>query len=82
VKNNPVYFPEIFNIFHQPLFITIAKPTKENPRKKIKIKFNSPSFNYFFFITNKSYVLNKLKKKGRIKRKVTKKLVAKNRLTD
>jgi hypothetical protein len=37
---------------------------------------------YCFFLENKTYVLNKLKKKGRIKRKITKKLVAKNKLTD
>lgn len=82
IKKNPIYLPEILNIFHQPLFILVNEPSKENPKKKKKITFNPPIFSYYFFIANKSFVKNKMQKKGRIKRKITKKLVSKNKIID
>lgn len=81
IKRNPVYLPEILNIFHQPLFVLVNEPSKNKPKKK-KIIFNPPMFSYYFFISNKSFVKNKMQKKGRIKRKITKKLVSKNKIID
>jgi hypothetical protein len=81
VKKNPALLPELLNMFQQPVFLLDPNKTKKKTATS-KIKFNAPRFIYCFFMENKSYVLNKLKKKGRIKRKITKKLVAKNKLTD
>ena len=85
VKKNPIFLPEMLNLFNQPILITI-KPDKvedEMDEKKIKkLTFNAPAFKHYIFLENKSYVLNKLKKKGRIKRKITKKIIKQNKILD
>jgi hypothetical protein len=83
VKKNPAFLPELLNIFQQPVFLqNPQKTSKSSPKNKLKLKFDAPKFIYYFFLENKSFVFNKIRKKGRIKRKITKKLVAKNKLTD
>lgn len=81
VKKNPVFLPELLNTFHQPVFLPDSKK-KKNTNTSANVKFGAPKFIYLFFLENKSFTLNKMKKKGRIKRKITKKLVLKNKITD
>jgi hypothetical protein len=79
VLNTPVIFFELLNLFNQPFFI--FKQIK-NEKKKIKITTYAPFFNYYFFLTSNHYTFLKQKNKGRIKRKITKKLVKKNKIID
>ncbi len=79
VKKNPVFLPELLNTFHQPVFLP---ETEKKKISRVNLKFDAPKFVYLFFLENKSFTFNKLKKKGRIKRKITKKLVLKNKITD
>jgi len=63
--------------------------TVVTPKNIIKQKYKTrrletmaPKFVHIYFLNTKSYVISKTKKKGRIKRKITKKLIKKNRVVD
>ena len=73
IKKIPTHLNELINLFNQTIILNI-----NNEKKKIK----SPIFSYIFFLENKNYNKNKLKKKGRVKRKIIKKLTYKNKIID
>lgn len=83
IKNNPVYLLEMLNIMHSPIIHKFGNPfdegnlieEKDLKRKLIKVF-------YFIFLRNQDFSKNKIKKKGRIKRKITRKLVLENSITD
>lgn len=72
----------MLNFFAQPIYMVTPDSEEDKDGKKLKTCCNAPLFFFFFFLKNKSYTLSKLKKKGRIKRKITKKLTRKNKLID
>jgi hypothetical protein len=75
----------MLNLFNQPILVFIKSEELKNDENEQKIKkltYNAPAFKYYMFLENKSYVLNKLKKKGRIKRKITKKIIKQNKILD
>ena len=81
VKKTPLFFKEILSKINEPAPDIYDHPfTKEKVNEKV-LK-NSFKFTMFIFINNKAYGFLKTKKKGRIKRKIAKRLVLLNRVLD
>jgi hypothetical protein len=82
IKKTPVFFLEMLNLFSQPIPYKFVNPVD---KKLIEEKTNQKplvSFIYFIFLQNQSYVKNKINKKGRIKRKILRKIVLENQIVD
>jgi hypothetical protein len=80
LKKNPVFLIEFLNLFNQPILHKFNEPLT----KKEIFDTNDAltKFIYFVFFKNTSYSKFKQKKKGRVKRKISRKLVLKNALID
>jgi hypothetical protein len=82
IKKTPLFLLEILNLFNQEI------PHKFNePVTNREIFDNKPNrlltvFKYFIFLSNHSYIKFKEKKKGRVKRKITRKIVMRNTIID
>lgn len=82
IKKNPVFFLEFLNLFMQPIVYKFNEPlTNREIRDKGPLKFLT-KFLYFVFVNNENYVNNKEKKKGRIKRKISRKIILQNHIID
>jgi hypothetical protein len=82
VKNNPVFLLEIINFFNLPISHKFTDPSTG---EVIEEKTTTPKlikFLYFIFLENKNFSNNKEKKRGRVKRKITRKLVLSNKIVD
>lgn len=82
IKKTPFYFNELMQIFNSPI-----DQAFDHPVTTLKLDEKSPEnfdfkIKYFIFINNKTYTFNKLKKRGRIKRKIRRKLILKNKFID
>lgn len=81
VTKTPLYLKEMMTTLHTPVVNVYANPFGANQIEEAKIN-TAFSFPYLIFINNKNYGTHKLKKKGRLKRKITKRLVKNNYVTD
>lgn len=82
IKKNPVYLIEFLTLLNSPIIHKFINPFGD---KIIEEKKNQkPSFKilYFIFFKNQTFVFNKQRKKGRIKRKIFRKIVLENSLVD
>jgi len=81
VKGTPLYLPEIFTTINTPVIADYKHPFTEEVvvEEKLDYYFFAP---YFIFMRSKAYSFMKSKKKGRIKRKITKRLVKLNQKVD
>lgn len=82
IKNTPVFLLEFLTVLNTPIIHKFLIPGtdklfEDKVNKKTKINFY-----FFFFLKTYSFTFQKKKKKGRIKRKITRKLIFKNRLVD
>lgn len=80
---------ELIRYFQQPVYLYLNKSKTDEKnlneiqkKKKAKVEFFPPLFLFYFFIETKSYVKNKIRKKGRIKRKITRKLILTQNIID
>lgn len=81
IQRTPIYLNEILSTINNPVINLYKHPFNENIINENKIK-NNFYFNYFIFLKNKPYGFMKNRKKGRVKRKILKRVVSVNRLTD
>jgi len=81
VKRTPLYFKDILSSIHTPVITRYKHPFSgvSVDEKKLNVQF---FFSMFIFINSKSYSFLKTRKKGRIKRKITKRLVKINSIID
>jgi len=81
VKRTPLYFKDMLSIINNPVITRYKHPfTGINvDEKKLNVQF---FFSMFIFINSKSYSFLKTRKRGRIKRKITKRLVKINSIID
>jgi hypothetical protein len=82
VKNNPTFLLEMLNFINIPIIHKFLDPISH---KVIEEKNNDLcliKFLYFIFLNNVNFSNNKIKKKGRIKRKIFRKLVLKDKIID
>lgn len=82
LNRNPVDVPSFFTTLHSPIITPFYDPYKEEIiDETLQPKFNI-SVNYFLFKNSIPFHKRKLKKKGRIKRKILRKLVFENKIVD
>jgi hypothetical protein len=82
VKRNPVFLLEFLDALNTPIVHTFYNPLSNKISEDVKRNAPAVRFIYFVFSKNDSFSLLKAKKKGRIKRKITRKLTLKNRIVD
>ena len=81
VKRNPLFLQEILSNINQPVISNYKHPFNDNLVDEIL--FNKPFYFFIFiFINSKKYTFMKIRKKGRVKRKILKKVVKVNKLID
>ena len=81
IKKTPLYLNEILSTINNPVISLYKHPFRDNLINENKIS-NNFYFNYFIFLQNKPYGFMKSRKKGRVKRKIMKRVVSVNRITD
>jgi hypothetical protein len=82
IKKNPLFLLEMLNLFNTPVAYKFIDPTDEREIEEKPTDFLLIKFLYFVFLENKTYTFNKQKKKGRIKRKIFRKLILTNKIID
>jgi hypothetical protein len=83
IKKKPIYFLELLNLLNQPISHKFINPCDTKfIDETTKIKKNLFRFIFFIFSKNTSFSKLKLKKKGRIKRKILRKIILTNKLID
>lgn len=81
ISRIPVFLKEIISTINDPV-VNIYKNPFHNSLINEKNNLNKFKFSLIMFLNNKSFSKIKLKKKGRLKRKITKKITLSNRLID
>jgi hypothetical protein len=82
IKKKPLFFLEMLNFFHQSIPYKFFDPIEEKVIEEKENKKPLTNFFYLIFLQNNTYVKNKTKKKGRIKRKILRKIVLENQIID
>ena len=82
VKKTPLFINELVNFLNLPIAHKFLNPIDqktidESFNRKLTIKFL-----YFIFTENKNFSKNKLPQKGRIKRKILRKVTFENKIVD
>ena len=81
IKRVPLYFKEIISAIYDPVVSFYNSPFTGRVVNEALIS-NSFKFTSFMFFNNKPYGDVKNKQKGRLKRKITKRLISLNRMVD
>jgi len=82
IKKIPTYLLEIINILNTPIIHKFLNPFSETVIEEPNTKKNIFNINYFIFFKNIDFSNNKIRQKGRIKRKVTRKMILENSIID
>jgi len=82
VTNIPTYLKEIMSTINNSVINHYKNPFNEENLINEKSVINPFKFSFFMFINNKPYGKVKVKKKGRLKRKITKRLTQMNKVLD
>ena len=81
ISRTPVFLKEIMSTLNDPVVAVYKNPFSETYVNE-KNYINKFKFSFIMFLNNKPFGPLKLKKKGRLKRKITKKIILMNRITD
>ena len=81
ISKTPVYLKEMMSTLNDPVVSIYRNPFSNDlvDEKTFQTPFR---FSMFLFLNNKAYGKIKVRKRGRLKRKITKRLVSLNRITD
>ena len=82
VKNNPTFLVEFLSLLNFPISHKFVNPLSQKIIEEKKKFFTIIKFFYFIFLESFNFSKNKIRKKGRIKRKIIRKLFIKDRITD
>lgn len=82
IKRIPVFINEIINFFNMPIAHKFLNPIDGKNIEENENNFTQIKFLYFLFLENKNFSKNKIAQKGRIKRKILRKVVFENKLVD
>lgn len=81
-KKIPTFFIEVLNVLNATIIHKFNNPVTNKPVQEVKRSFNLLNIAYFIFFKSIDFTKNKIKKKGRIKRKVSRKLILENSIID
>lgn len=81
-KRSPVLLNEVIRFLTQPLIAPFYDPVRDRTVLEDENKPYLLQVHYIYFLKSVSYTKMKNKQKGRLKRKITKKIVRKNRIVD
>jgi len=81
VKRQPLYFQEIINTLFKPVISVYKHPFNESIVDE-KFVSNQYYFNNIIFGLSKNYTYNKTRRRGRLKRRIMKRLVKVNNVLD
>jgi len=81
VKKTPLFFKEIMSTINDPVVSIYKNPFSSNVVNEKEI-FNNFSFPIILFMNNKAYGYVKVKQKGRLKRKISKRITVLNKVLD
>ena len=81
ISKTPAYLKEMMSTLNDPVVSIYRNPFSDDlvDEKSLQTPFK---FSMFLFLNNKAYGKIKVRKRGRLKRKITKRLVLLNRITD
>jgi hypothetical protein len=82
IKKTPIYLIEILNMLNQPILHKFIDPHENEVIEEKTSKLTLTHFTYLIFLNNTSYVKNKLPLKGRVKRKIFRKIILENNVID
>lgn len=82
IKKTPLFFLEIMNLFNTPVVYKFVDPVEDRVIEEKLTDYLWIKFPYFIFSENKNFSNNKKKKRGRIKRKIFRKVVFNNKIID
>lgn len=82
LKKNPIFLIEIINFFNSPIAHKFIDPIENKIIEETNDNFIWIRFLYFIFIENKDFSNNKKPQKGRIKRKILRKVIFGNKIID
>lgn len=82
IRRIPVFINEIINFFNTPIAHKFLNPIDGKNIEENENNFTQIKFLYFLFLENKNFSKNKIAQKGRIKRKILRKVVFENKLVD
>lgn len=82
IKKNPILLSELVNFLNKPIAHKFLNPIENKIIEETDFNFLSIKFPYFIFLHNKSFCINKNQQKGRIKRKILRKIVFGNKIID
>lgn len=82
IKKTPLFFLEMINFFNSPIPYKFPDPTEERMIEETPTDHLWIKFSYFVFLKNYNFSNNRVKKKGRIKRKIFRKLILINKVID
>lgn len=82
IKKTPNLLLEILNIINSPIAHKFLNPISNKLIEESNENFLWIKFSLFIFLQNINFTKNKIKKKGRIKRKILRKLTFENKIID
>jgi hypothetical protein len=82
IKNIPVFINEIINFINTPVAHKFLNPITGKDIEEQEFNFTQLKFLFFLFLENKKFSKNKTPKKGRIKRKILRKVIFENKIID
>jgi len=82
IRGVPLFLPQLFNFLNKPLPTPIVDPFNHKIINELEHTYTNFTFNSLIFWKSKSFGFQKTKKKGRIKRKIRRKIVSEARVLD
>jgi hypothetical protein len=82
IKKTPSSLLEMINALNTPIIHKFSNPFSEKIVEEMNFTKNIFNINYFIFFKNIDFSGNKIRKKGRIKRKITRKIVIESSIID
>lgn len=82
IKKTPVFLMELLNFFNSPIAHKFINPIENRLIEEVNSTSIWIKFPLFIFLENKNFSKNKLPAKGRIKRKILRKIVFENKIID
>ncbi len=82
IKKIPLFLNELINLFNLPIVHKFLNPVDGKIIEEEDNNFLQIKFLYFLFLENKNFSKNKNPQKGRIKRKILRKIIFENKIVD